>query len=353
MPSARSYSEMRVFFGGPDRPPRVLRDLLHARICAVPPGGEICWATYYFCDEALARALVQARDRGVTVRLSLEDHPRTPRANHAVRSILQSAGFGDDFRAVRHSWPDNLLWKKPRLHLKLYYFSYPEPHVLVGTFNPSGNTPADPDLLAEIGDQDRGHNHLVELSDSRLVVPLHDHLRMLHNAPHGPWERFLPRNNRAIVAVGSRIYLFPRVRRSVLLRKLAKLPAGTVLRMAVSHLNDKGMGKLLCRLAQRGLEISVLTHDTERRVPQWIERQLQTAVTFCRYQHAEGLPMHNKFMLIDTPGRQEVVFGSMNLSERSLHANHELLVVSNSPLLYNAFRNRWEEMIHETEERAQ
>jgi hypothetical protein len=30
-----------------------------------------------------------------------------------------------------------------------------------------------------------------------------------------------------------------------------------------------------------------------------------------------------------------------------------LLVVSNSSVLYNAFRNRWEEMIHETEEKAQ
>ena len=59
--------------------------------------------------------------------------------------------------------------------------------------------------------------------------------------------------------------------------------------------------------------------------------------------------MHNKFILIDSHQQQEVIFGSMNLSQSSLHANHELLVVSADPFLFDAFRNRWEQMIQETE----
>ena len=37
---------MKVHFGGPDRPPRALRDLLHARVEAVPAEGTIDWMTY-------------------------------------------------------------------------------------------------------------------------------------------------------------------------------------------------------------------------------------------------------------------------------------------------------------------
>jgi phosphatidylserine/phosphatidylglycerophosphate/cardiolipin synthase-like enzyme len=57
--------------------------------------------------------------------------------------------------------------------------------------------------------------------------------------------------------------------------------------------------------------------------------------------------MHNKFMLIDAPGRHMVTFGSMNLSVRSLHANHELLVISEDPELYLAFQYRWDEVRQE------
>jgi phosphatidylserine/phosphatidylglycerophosphate/cardiolipin synthase-like enzyme len=59
--------------------------------------------------------------------------------------------------------------------------------------------------------------------------------------------------------------------------------------------------------------------------------------------------MHNKFILIDTPGGREVIFGSMNLSNNSLYANHELLVVSASHFLYDAFRERWGEMLEEAQ----
>ncbi len=343
--------QFRIFFGGPDRPPRALRDLLHSRVSAVPAGGEIFWATYYFRDEALADALVQAKKRGVTVRLTLEANPRTVRANLPVLDRLQRAdNLAGDLRSLGHPWPDNLPRKNPRLHIKLYYFSHPEPHVLVGTFNPSGNRPEDPDIVREIGDQDRGHNHLVEITDSRLVLPLREHVRLLHARPHGPWERLLPRNNRVLAAGDSRIYLFPRLRRDLLGRKLRTLPKGTMLRMAISHLNDEGMGKTLRLLTNRGVEIEILAHDTERRVPRWIENQLEAHLIFRRYHHPAGLPMHNKFILVDTRRRREVIFGSMNLSERSLYANHELLVISASPFLYDAFQERWEQMVRETQE---
>lgn len=341
---------LRVFFGGPDLQPRLLRDLLESRVSAVPPAGEILWATYYFRDEALATALVRAKSRGVRVRLTLEACPRTEHANISVLDMLrQDATLGHDCRPLRHCLPDNLLWKKPRLHLKLYYFSHPKPHMLFGTFNPSGNRPEDPRMMAEIGDQDRGHNYLVEITDPRLVSPLRDHLLRLHEHPHGPWERLLPANNRLLSSGETGIYLFPRLRRDVIRRNLLNLPKGATLRMAISHLNDRGAGNMLLHLARQGVRIEILCHDTERRVPQWMETLLDGHLLFRRYRHPEGLPMHNKFILIDTPRRREVMFGSMNLSRNSLHANHELLAVSRNSSLYDAFLARWEAMTTETE----
>ncbi len=186
----------RIFFGGPDCQPRALRDLLDARLSAVPLGGEVAWATYYSRDEALAEALVSAKKRGVRVCVTVEAKPRTARANSPVLDMLRDeANLAGDCRALRHIWPESLLSRKPpRLHLKLYYFSHPEPHVLVGTFNPSGNVPEDARIVAEIGDQDRGHNYLVEITDRQLVTGLRDHARSLHQSLHGPWERLLPRN---------------------------------------------------------------------------------------------------------------------------------------------------------------
>jgi phosphatidylserine/phosphatidylglycerophosphate/cardiolipin synthase-like enzyme len=68
-----------VTFGGPDRPRGCLRDLLAQRIEAVPPGGAIDWATYYFRDRRLAGDLIRARERGVEVRVTIDGRPRSPR----------------------------------------------------------------------------------------------------------------------------------------------------------------------------------------------------------------------------------------------------------------------------------
>lgn len=341
-------SRFRLFFGGPDQPPRRLRDLLEFHIDAVPAGGEIFWATYYFRDRALASALIRAQQRGVKLRVVLEAKPRTPRANLPVVELLENTGdLGKNLRLIRHRWPDNLGFRTPRLHLKLYFFSHPQPHVLLGTFNPSGDIPEDPDLMKEIGDQDHGHNYLIEVSDRPLVRPLRDHLLRLHASHHGPWERFLA-GNKSIVADETEIYLFPRLKRNILRQKLAGLPAATHLRIAVSHFNDKQIGKTLQALAWRGTKIEILAHDTERRVPPWIENLLDAKLSFHRYRHPEGLPMHNKFILIDSPPGREIICGSMNFSVRSLRANHELLMVSKNPALYHGFLERWDEMMAET-----
>ena len=122
--------------------------------------------------------------------------------------------------------------------------------------------------------------------------------------------------------------------------------ADSRVRMAVSHLNDPRICRLLFDMAKQGVRIEILAHDTKRRVPAWVEeKMLKNGIIFNRYVHPENLPMHNKFMLIDVPNRHIVTFGSMNLSVRSLHANHELLVISEETYLYKMMQQRWDEML--------
>jgi phosphatidylserine/phosphatidylglycerophosphate/cardiolipin synthase-like enzyme len=349
-PEQSSKVPFPVFWGGPDRPARFLRDVLEERIHAVPPGGEILWVTYYFRDEGLAEALLQASRRGVRVRVVVESRPRTESVNSRVRKILEGdEALGGGLRALSHRIIDNRFRKRCRLHEKLYYFSHPVPCALVGTFNPSGQQPEDPEVINEIGDQDRGHNVLVEVLDTTLVQGLHAHANSISRMIHGPWERFLPMNNRVITSGRTKVLFFPRSRWRDFDELFEGLDAGSHLRMAVSHLNDPGICKRLFTLASHGVHIEILAHDTQRRVPSWVEEQmLQNGIKFNRYVHPEGLPMHNKFMLIDSTDRQLVTVGSMNLSVRSIHANHELLMISEEPSLYQAMWQRWEEMLLET-----
>jgi len=339
----------QVFWGGPDRPARCLRDLLEERIHAVPPGGEILWATYYFRDEKLAMALLQASRRGVRVRIVVEGNPRTVVVNSRARELLgDDNALGKGLRVLAPRLIDNRYVKGCRLHEKLYYFSHPVPSVFVGTFNPSGNIPEDPAIISEIGDQDRGHNVLMEIRDPTLVRALHVHAHHLFKACHGPWERFLPRNNRSLVSGNTRVLFFPRSRWKDFDGLFSGLGVGSHLRMAVSHLSDPDVCERLFGLARQRVSIEILAHDTERRVPAWVEEQIrQSGIVFNRYVHPEGLPMHNKFMLIDTPERRVLAFGSMNLSTRSLRSNHELLVIDETPGLYDLFRRRWDEMLLE------
>ncbi|MDT8282289.1 MAG: phospholipase D-like domain-containing protein [Gammaproteobacteria bacterium] len=344
-----STASFQVFWGGPDCPARYLRDLLEERIHAVPPGGEILWVTYYFRDEGLAAALLQARCRGVRVRVVMETNPRNGDLNHRVRQLLQGDdALGKGLRCLTHRKFDNLLLKRGRLHEKLYYFSHPAPGALVGTFNPSGNIPEDPEIIRDIGDQDRGHNVLVEICDSTLVAGLYRHARRVFEARHGPWESLLPQSNRVLESGKTRIIFFPRSRWGAFNAMFDDLDSGSRLRMAVSHLNDRRICQRLFDLARCGVFIEILAHDTQRRVPAWVEQQmLDSGITFNRYIHPEGLPMHNKFMLFEAAEKRTVAFGSMNLSQRSLHANHELLVIDETPGLYDLFRRRWDEMLLE------
>lgn len=101
------------------------------------------------------------------MRVCIEGHPRRRHANQRVISRLADSfsGIGSGLSVSRHLLPLHL-------HSKIYCFSHPRPTAFVGSFNPSGNDPEDLELIADIGDQDRGHNMLVEVTYERLFSTL-------------------------------------------------------------------------------------------------------------------------------------------------------------------------------------
>ena len=91
-----------------------------------------------------------------------------------------------------------------------------------------------------------------------------------------------------------------------------------------------------------GAEVSILAEPTERRVPPRVEARLVAGgIRLRRVVHPDGLPMHDKFVLLDAPGERRVVFGSFNWTEPSRHFNREIGAISSSSELYSAFAARW------------
>lgn len=344
---------LEIHFGGPDRPAGYLRDVLAAHIAAVPAGGAIDWVTYYFRDMGLGEALVQAHRRGVKVTVTLEGKPRVPYANDKVITLLSRPdGLGKALRIIRIPGipaPPGKSWK-PQLHEKLYCFSHPAPIAFVGSFNPSGNMPDEnPEILRELGDQDRGHNVLVGLVDPMLVGRLTAHARCLHRMPPGLLYRFSSRANETICGKDATIYFWPRIYPHPVVQFLGSVRPGARVRVVASHIRTERAVEVMIALARRGITVQVLAESTLRRVTAKVERRFSAAnVQFSRFQDPQDLPMHLKFVLVEDGDRVFTIFGSFNWTQPSFWLNHEIAVISSNRRLFQAFAERWEVLKNET-----
>jgi phosphatidylserine/phosphatidylglycerophosphate/cardiolipin synthase-like enzyme len=321
-----TFSDNEAYFGGPDLPERRLRNLLAQSIADVPSGGAIDWVTYYFRDRGLAAELLRARQRGVNVTVTLEDRPRTPHPTFNGKS-----------------------WK-PHLHAKLYCFSHPQPTAYIGSFNPSGDDPeAAPDIIREIGNQDRGHNVLVGISDPALASGLTANARHNYRQPHGMFYRFSPVANRTLKGKDTEVFFWPRTSAHPVKKFLIRIAPGAHVRVAASHIKGKSMARALIKLARLGARIEILADSTNRRVPVEIESMfIKAGIPFRRVTHKEGLPMHSKFVLVEKNNQRWVIFGSFNWTTRSYWLNHEIGAISTDRQLFDAFAERWEAMVNST-----
>ncbi len=89
-------------------------------------------------------------------------------------------------------------------------------------------------------------------------------------------------------------------------------------------------------------------HDTVRRVPEAIITELSEAgVDIARYAHAEGFPLHAKFLIVARKAAQTAWFGSFNHNSRSRWLNHEILLASEHPAIVTSLARRFDEIAAE------
>lgn len=324
-----------VEFGGPDLAPRRLRDLLQQHVDGAPPGSRIDWATYYFRDRALADALIRASDRGVRVRIVMERHPRRAGANDAVIAMLRAHGLRGGLGFHKPAPFD-----RGHLHAKIYAFSDPDV-AWVGSFNPSGDDPEDAGVIAEIGDQDRGHNLLLGIPRPKLTEALRRHVGSL-SRPALLSLKLRPRFNLPVEDAGTRLYFYPRLRPFIVERAIAGLGPGDRFRGAISHLKPGELTRQLQLAAKRGVSVELLVHDTERRVPSELVAEMSAAgVGIVRVAHPEDLPMHAKCLLVDQAGEPSAWLGSHNFNNKSLRKNAELLLRTTDAEVITALDGRF------------
>lgn len=335
---------MNVFFGGPDKPPYFLRDLLAQKIGCVKPGGEIFWVTYYFRDLVLAHKLIEAVKRGVKVSLVLEARPRLKNANDEVYNLLKSSDV--NVKYVKHPTPHKRLFKgMPKIHEKIYYFrDKNEAFAFIGSFNPSGRENDDPEIIELIGDQDKGHNFLVEMTDEFLVSELYNHCVFMKDIPHGVGEIF-KKSKKEVSNSGTTLYFFPWAGLKSIINFLNLAEENDKICISASHIWLFGITSIFLELRKKNIEIEIISHNTKRRFPKVVQKKLEKYSINClRYQHPENYPMHNKFILIEKKNETLVGFGSLNLTNRSLYESHEIFAVTNDKNLAAAFKKRWQEM---------
>ncbi|HEU4428636.1 MAG TPA: phospholipase D-like domain-containing protein [Myxococcota bacterium] len=337
-----SHSKRVLHVGGPGARPGALRDLLAENVRAVPAGGRISFLTYYFRDRALAGELVAAHERGVHVRVLVEGRTRTRGANRHALALLAPV-LGRALRVIDRPYA-------LRVHAKLYVFAGAgagDPkRALIGSFNPSSDADElDPEVIADIGDQDRAFNALVALEDDATVEWLLRQTERLHASAFARAGRFPLAWPQAYEAAADALWMLPRFGASPLLERVVRLRAGARLRLTATHLSGTLALRALSAASARGVRVELLAEGTERRVPPALEAQLRAAgIAVTRVASIPHVPMHAKFCLVEDGAEREAWFGSANWSDRSFLRNFEVLARSRDAALFDAFASYWAEI---------
>jgi phosphatidylserine/phosphatidylglycerophosphate/cardiolipin synthase-like enzyme len=144
--------------------------------------------------------------------------------------------------------------------------------------------------------------------------------------------------------------MFPRLRTSIVEPQLSKLGPGDRISGALSHVKPGPFTRALGAAAARGVDVNLIVHDTERRVPEAMLKQLAgQGIRVRRYRHPEGLPVHAKYLLLQGAVHHAAYFGSFNFNTRSRLLNIEILARSADPLVIAGLHARFAALEHEAQ----
>ena len=108
------------------------------------------------------------------------------------------------------------------------------------------------------------------------------------------------------------------------------------------------MIKALKKAARQGADVTLIVHETTRRVPTFVTLELRLAgVNIQRYKHGKTYPMHAKFLLLEDKGIKTSWLGSYNWNKSSQNKNAEILLQSQDPTLFNALSVRFDTITSE------
>ena len=341
--------DTHVFFGGPDLQKDALRNILLESINATPADHQIKWICYYLNDKDIVKAIINAINRGVYVSIILDAHPRVPSVNQYAIDAL-AALKSDKLAFLQAS--NQRLWKyiginwQPHLHSKLYYFSYPEPHIYIGSYNPTTNT-----LHTNvIGDHSISHNVLVKITEAGSIKTLLEYFTNICHASSRRYARFSSLHNKIHRSGEWSLCFLPSLRNHPVDVLIKNISPGTSIKCAISHFKGPGTLKALKMAIRRKADVELLVETNKRRTNRSRLESIRNAnVKVYQPRLPQDCLMHNKFIIYQSPELQCVMLGSFNWSTRSRLLNYEVIATTSKQAIINAFEIRWNQLTASTE----
>lgn len=369
LPATASPVVIEAVFTMPDprqRDETIVKRLI-AETEAVPRGGSIDGAFYYFTDPALAHALATAHRRGVRVRLIVDRKIQRPDAA-AVRDLLVEA-LGPPCRRDCAGLDRSVLavcgfrWHvvgagchgDDKTHNKFMIFRTAAETVPLLAVTSSNIE----------DDNFRRSNDLLLIRHAATVGRFesywHDLARNRHDPAYGDRHDAAPQPlDDAVPEAGSiSVHLFPRSAGDPvmdLLNRVRCQAPGSAVRVLHSMIGS-GRQDLVWRLAelhQQGCDVRVVTdYRPKRRTPatEFLEAFGPDAGAVLSLLDRQACrSTHAKFMLVraalhGSPDlRSFVLTGSHNLNEASLRDNDDNLLVIEQPELFSRYWDYWHQL---------
>ncbi|WP_053404651.1 phosphatidylserine/phosphatidylglycerophosphate/cardiolipin synthase family protein [Persicobacter sp. CCB-QB2] len=305
---------------------------LMAFIQAVPEGEDLYVNMFKFSSGSLRNALLEAKDRGVQVKVMLD----IDEVNSYTRKVLQ------DSLAFFYSFNNTLDAKAVNHHKYLLASALRTPHgvaqkvSVVTSYN------------FTVGDNAK-YQDCLWLEDDRLYDVLEDNFHQMHQASLA-WE--LPQWNFSWTEVGQgQVGFFPKQDGADVAEDIFRdIQPGDIVRIANSKWEDDrpGLKKALGELLESGVILKVMAPAlrTDNIDQAWVDQLNEWAERYLNFEvkWVSSPALHNKNIIIErAAGASEIWTGAHNFRRRSLVYNFELLLSHQQPEIVAQYVDWFEE----------